>query len=181
MAKLRGMLRWLPDYGERAMRAWWIVVPGTFATALGTYGLLAPRTWPQVALSHQVALILLIVGLIVAPFGAYASMREENEKLKEEINDSRRKPPATIHHVHGDQTINYNFNVSPADLARLVPGTAGGAPTVGSETYVAPSQTVSDRVHRAKGHADSISPQLSLPLPSESPQTASEEYREPNS
>lgn len=113
---------------------------------------------------------LLLDFFFVSPIRLWRRAEGELEKHKSEASNS----PSVVHLAKGNQTINYNF-FNAAEAVRFLAGTAGGAPMIGDETYTPPSQTVHDKSHRVKGHADAITPQLSLRLPSETLQTASEE------
>ena len=59
------------------MKAWWALLPGVALTGLGAYEYLAPRGAPLLIVSHQQAVLSAICGALIAPFGAYWSMREE--------------------------------------------------------------------------------------------------------
>jgi hypothetical protein len=81
MHALAQMLRSLPDYLERVVRAWLALIPGALLTILGAYEYLAPTGAPFVVVSHQQAVISAFVGALIAPFGAYWSLAQENRLL----------------------------------------------------------------------------------------------------
>ena len=84
------MLRSLPDYLERVVKAWWAILPGLALTGMGAYEYLAPKGAPLIVVSHQQAVVGAIFGALIAPFGAYWSLLKENRGLSQSATAMQR-------------------------------------------------------------------------------------------